>query len=385
MELCSFERCTSCLSCYNSCPINAIRIESNSYGITQPVINVQKCKACFICHRSCPEKVQPIFRLSKKAIALYTKHEFDRITCSSGGAATTFARYIISKGGSVFGATSVGGYPHFIKADSMEALEKLKGSKYVYCDPENIYKQVKDELHTGKLCLFIGTPCNIGGLLTFLKRNYENLITIDLICHGTPPFSYLKDHIESKIGDYSKVGNFTFRGKNDFYLTVFDKDNNIIYKRNQYEDEYFMAFMQGFIFRPGCYECQYAQNKRVSDITIGDFWNLGIAALNNYKGKISVALLNTEKSIDFFEQCNRLFYYEERSLNEAINGNDQLRHPSPRLKQRDNFIKLYIEYKSIRKVFQKMGISTKSCKNKFRRYILYIPRIIKRLILSNKI
>ena len=129
MELCSLERCSSCLACYNSCPKSAIGKEINSYGAMQPVINIQKCKTCLICQTVCPDKVHPVLHLPKKAIALYTKDEFDKMTCSSGGAATTFSRYIISKGGSVFGATSVGGYPHFIKADNMDALEALKGSK----------------------------------------------------------------------------------------------------------------------------------------------------------------------------------------------------------------------------------------------------------------
>ena len=385
MELCSLDKCSSCLACYNSCPFSAINIEYNSYGDMQPVITRQRCKDCLICQKVCPEKAHHKLQHSKIALALYTKNEFDKKTCSSGGAATTFSRYIISNGGVVFGATSVGGYPHFIKADSMDALEDIKGSKYVYSDPGKIYQEVKNELQTGKLCLFIGTPCNVGGLLGYLKKDYSNLITIDLICHGTPPFSYLKEHIESKVGDYSRVGNFTFRGINDFYLTIYDKSNNVIYRREQYEDEYFMAFMQGFIFRPVCYDCQYAQNMRVSDITIGDFWNLGVGALNNYNGKVSLALLNTNKSICFWDKCKCDFNYEERHIDEAINGNDQLRHPSPKGKQREDFIKLYLEHNSIQKAFLKMGIISQSHKNMIRRYILYIPRFVKRLILSKNI
>ena len=146
-----------------------------------------------------------------------------------------------------------------------------------------------------------------------------------------------------------------------------------------------MAFMRGFIFRPVCYDCQYAQNMRVSDITIGDFWNLGVGALNNYNGKVSVVLLNTNKSIDFWNKCKCNFNYEERDIDEAINGNDQLRHPSPKGKQREDFIKLYIEHNSIQKAFLKMGIISQRHKNMIRRYILYIPRFIKRLILSKNI
>ena len=382
MKLCSAERCNSCMACYNACPFNAIYIKHNIFGAIQPIINQEECRKCGLCQQVCPEKTRPTFHYPLKAIALYTKNDFDKKTCASGGAATAFSRYVIAQGGCVFGATSVGGYPHFIKADNEEELELLKGSKYVYCEPKTIYREVKEELKTGKLCLFIGTPCNVSGLLAFLKKSYENLITIDLICHGSPPFSYLKDHIESKVGNYSKVGDFSFRGKHDFYLTVYDKNNNIIYKRNQYVDEYFMAFMQGFMFRPICYECQFAQNKRVSDITIGDFWNLGVGALNYYKGKVSVALLNTNKSINFFEKCYHYFYYEERTIQEAINGNDQLRHPSPKRKQRETFVDLYTKHQSVKWIFSKMGITVKSHKNKIHRYVLYIPRLIKHLLLS---
>ena len=382
MKLCSAEKCNSCMACANACPFGAIATTINKYGANQPEIISDKCVECGLCQKVCVEKHDFEFSYPLKAMALYVKSDFDRKTCASGGAATAFSRYVISKGGCVFGATSEGGYPHYIKVDNQNDLELLKGSKYVYCDPLQIYKDVKTELSDDRLCLFIGTPCNVAGLLSLLNKKYSNLITIDLICHGTPPFSYLKEHIENHVGDYSKVANFTFRGKDDFFLTIFDKHGHVIYKQSQYEDEYFMSFMKGFMFRPVCYECQFAQEKRISDITIGDFWNISNDALNGYNGKISVALLNSEKGCSFFNDCKSVFYFEERSVIEAINGNDQLRHPSIYNKERDYFLDYYLKNKSIKKTFIGMGILNKCRLNKFRRYFLYVPKLLRKFLMN---
>lgn len=384
MNLCSVEQCDSCMACKNICPFDAIEIKVNAIGAIQPAIIQDKCKECGLCQAVCPEKTQPQFRYPEKAIALYAKSLHDRKTCASGGAATTFSRYMVSQGGCVFGATSMGGYPHYVMVDSPERLELLKGSKYVYSDPLLIYKQIKEKLKEGRKCLFIGTPCHVAGLLGFLRKDYENLVTIDLICHGTPPFLYLKEHIEAQVGDYSNVDNITFRGLNDFYLTVYDKNKKVIYKRSQYEDPYFMSFMRGIMFRPVCYVCQFARNERVSDITIGDFWNISKDALDGYKGKISLALLNTSKGVEYFGSCSNLFEYQERMVTEAIKGNDQLRHPSKRSQEQLVFKAQYEDCKSVEKTFERLGMIHKAKINRLKNRILYVPRLIKAFIKNKR-
>ena len=381
MVLCNAEKCNSCLACYNTCPFNAIEIKQNEFGAKQPVIR-DTCKNCGLCYKACIQVEPQLLREPIKAIALYTRNENDRNTCSSGGAATAFSRYVIAQGGNVYGATSVGGYPHYIKVQKEDELEFLKGSKYVYCDPERIYIDVKQELQANKLCLFIGLPCHVAGLLSFLRKDYWNLFTVDLICHGTPPFSYLKEHLEAKVGDYSKIGNITFRGKNDFYLIAYDRNNKVLYKRNQYEDEYFMSFMKGFIFRQICYDCQFAQNKRVSDITIGDYWNIPKEALNGYRGKISLALINSNRGLIFFQDCKDLFCFEERDIQEAIYGNEQLNHPFQKNDKAHMFVRYYKAKGSIVYCFKHLGVTKYTRINKIKRYILYIPKIIKRLIIG---
>lgn len=380
MNLCSSENCYSCMACVNVCPFDAVDIKTNIYGAIQPVVNEKKCKTCGLCQKVCVVKNAPKFHYPRKTIALYAKSSYDKKTCASGGAATSFGRYVISQGGCVFGATSFGGYPKYIKVEDEYNLDLLKGSKYVYCDPSLIYIEVKKELEIGRTCLFIGTPCFVAALQEYLNNDYKNLITIDLVCHGTPPFSYLQDHLKSQIGDYSKVENFSFRGQNDFFLTVYDKNGKIIYKRSQYEDEYFISFMKGVMFRPICYNCQFAQSKRVSDITIGDFWNVGKDALDGYRGKISVSLLNTEKGEIVFSSCNQYFTSEEREVKEAINGNDQLRYPSKISEKSLLFSKTYVESSSLQKCYRVIGIYKSSYINRARRYVLFIPKFIRKIL-----
>jgi Coenzyme F420-reducing hydrogenase, beta subunit len=360
--------------CYNACPFDAISFVETELSVQVPQIDSEKCRHCALCEKVCPVLNVPKLNYPKRCIALYAKLDMDRQTCASGGAATTFSRYFIKNGGVVYGATANGGYPKFIRVSDIQDLELLKGSKYVYCVPESVYKFVKQDLQANKQVLFIGLPCNVAALENFLKKDYDNLFTIDLICHGAPPFAYLREHLRSKRVSIKDVDNITFRGELDFYTTAYDKNRKILYKQSQYEDEYFSAFMRGYIFRPSCYQCLFAKSERISDITVGDFWGITKEALNNYTGKISVALLNTGKGVKLFDLTSELFVWEQRNIEEAINGNQQLSKPSsPGSKQkRELFKDTYCKNKSVTEAFKICGIKKFVFKNKVKRYVLVI-------------
>lgn len=383
MKLCTPDKCTSCMACFNACPFDAITIVDSELSARMPVIDTLRCMECGLCTKVCPQINGCDLNLPKKVYALYTNNLSDRETCASGGVATAFSRNIIELGGCVYGVTVKNGLPCFIEVSNQVDLELLKGSKYVYCDTEKIYCKIQKALKNNVLCLFIGTPCQIAGLKSFLRKDFENLMTIDLICHGAPPFKYLHDHIASKIGSYKHVDNITFRGKDDFHIVVYDKCDNVLYRKFQYEDEYFHAFMKGLIFRTVCYGCSFAQQRRVSDITIGDFWGIATDALSGYNGKISVALLNTDRALKYFEMTKKIFQYEERDLSEAVNGNDQLRFPSPKSKQSIDFENIYIQNCDIESTFRQIGVAKFVSKNALKRKILYIPRLIKRIIINS--
>lgn len=382
MNICKSDECTSCLACLNVCPFNAIEFKKNSLSEIKPAINTEKCRGCERCKKVCPVLNKPSFYRAKTALALYTKHKYYRETCASGGVATTLGKAVIEEDGVVFGAAVIGGKCKFISVETVDDLELLKGSKYVYCSPELIYREVLKSLKSKRICLFIGTPCQVAGLKNYIGKEYCNLILIDLICHGTPPFDYLKQHLDHKLGRSIRVERITFRGSNDFYLCAYDNKSNCLYRKKQNEDEYFTSFMKGIIFQNNCYNCQYAIPKRVSDITIGDFWGLEKTALNGYQGKKSVALLNTPKGETFIKKHLNLFIYEYRDPQEAINGNDQLRHPSDSSHSRIKFIQFYTQTNDFEKSIKQIGVVSLTRKNVIVNRVLFIPRLIKHKLRS---
>jgi coenzyme F420-reducing hydrogenase beta subunit len=355
----------------------AIIIKEDEMGMLRPQILEATCRNCGECTGACPEINICSKKLPIKTLALYTKNAHDRETCASGGVATTFSRALISDHGIVFGAGfDTTGKPIYKKAKKMNELEEFKGSKYVSVFPGMIYRDIQNALNAGEKCLYIGTPCCVAGLKTFLHKEYDNLITVDFICHGTPPFTYLEDHFAANsIKNYSCV---SFRGKRDFFLTAYEKCGRIpLYSKKWDEDLYFFSYLQSLIHKEVCYSCKYACQKRVSDISIGDFWGIQKGALNGYKGKISVALINSVKGGDFFRNISQDFFIEEHSVDEVMQGNIQLQRPSERHTDRLLFSEEYKKHKNFLKAIKNTSIPYMVKKNMIRNRILKIPRMIK--------
>ena len=334
MKICDKNTCTGCFACMNSCPKDAINIYKNEFGVTLPKIDENKCINCGICQNICPVNSIPQFNRADKSYAAFSTNDTES---SSGGIAAVMSRHILNKGGTVYGAAVVDRKTKHIRVSNFSDLELLRGSKYVQSQVGLIYREVKIDLINKLPVLFIGTPCQIAGLNAFLQRHYENLITVDLICHGTPPHQYLSEHLNGK-----KWDSYSFRGKYDFILTAYNK-NKITYQKSCREDLYFDAFLKSLTYRENCYSCSYAKPDRVSDLTIGDFWGLDDSALINQHGnRISVILPNTPKGQYFFNEFNSNIIWEERSFIEAANkfqGN--LLRPSIPHPDREYFLKLY--------------------------------------------
>lgn len=348
----NLKNCTGCLACLNICPNNAIDVDYDKMGKTIPKIN-DNCVNCGLCVSTCPENKIPELNSLNECYAARSKSS-DDLDCASGGAASVFSRYFLDKNGIVCGVAF--DKEHIVAhkiIDKSEDLKALKGSKYVQSFTGTTYKDVKKYLISGKMVLYTGTPCQIAGLKAYLKKDYENLLTIDLICHGTPPSVYLKDYINGLgIENYD---NISFRGKYDFMLIVY-KLTNILYEKSNTKDYYFHSFFKGLTYRDNCYNCHYANSKRIADITVGDFWGLDEKVLNNvFNGKASVILINTKKGERFFNMVKNDFILEKRNIKEAIKGNDQLRHPSNSHKLREKFETEYLKYGfygAIKKVYK---------------------------------
>jgi len=228
-----------------------------------------------------------------------------------------------------------------IRVESADQLFLLQGSKYVHSHIKSTYIQAKEDLRMGKQVLFTGTPCQIAGLKSFLKKDYENLLTVDLVCHGVPSQRLLFDEIKDY--DYSR-NLVSFRELEGMFLKISSPESgNLVLRKTVYKNLYYTGFLKSLFYRDSCYTCPYADSVRCSDITIGDFWSLGknTPFTGDVSKGISVVLLNTQKGEAFWEETREEFFSEERPFEEAIQGNTNLRRPSIPHKNREKFFELY--------------------------------------------
>lgn len=341
-QICPSDQCTGCFACMNKCPKAAISCVTDVYGRTVPQINPVACIRCGLCKKVCPQlhavkKTMPIL-----CYAAQRTKEDEKIYSSSGGVGAVLAEQFLSDGDVVYGAAvnAEGNVCHMC-AESQEEGKKFRGSKYVQSYIGQSYGDAKRQLESGRSVLFTGTPCQIAGLKAYLGKEYENLYCVDIICHGVPPMKYLSEHISS-VTKGKKVNRISFRGgKQDFCLKL-KSDEEELYSVDKFHDIYYHTFLKSMIYRENCYQCTYAECKRVGDLTLGDFWGLDRSTLKtDQKGNISVVLVNTEKGQQLFKCVQNKLIFEERKLEESIQGNPQLRRPALPHKCRNIFLKKY--------------------------------------------
>lgn len=341
MDICEKDMCLACYCCENICPVDSITMKLDEYGQIYPYVDENKCIKCNKCKNSCPQNTEPQFRQPLDIYASYSVDKNDRATSASGGMASVFYDKIISEKGVAFGAKFENKLEvNIVPAETKEQLKEFKGSKYVQAAAGSSYKRVKEYLKSNKKVLYVGTPCQIDGLLNFLGKyaNNDNLLTVDLICHGTPSIKYLQEYAYSIDKSSDKA---SFRGADNFVMQLYSGDKQV-YSRPSNKDLYFTGFLSSLYYKKACYQCQYAQEKRVSDITIGDFWGLGITKpFSEDAYKVSLALVNTEKGKRFFESCSSKLFVEKRDYAEAKEFNPQLNYPSKKHKDTDVFFEQY--------------------------------------------
>ncbi len=337
--------CTQCYACKAVCPRDCIEFRDYEAGFQIPSIDRDRCIECGACMKAChviSPQAEP--RLPLKTFACWTKNITDRSNSSSGGAFSVLARRVLSLGGVVYGATMTPDLEvRHIAVTKQEDLILLQGSKYVQSYIEGIYQDVKTRLRRAEMVLFSGTPCQIAGLKTFLKRNYENLLTCDVVCHGVPSqaaFNYYIDKIG--IRDNRETVSFRFTDGWGFRLSrqaVAPTGRGFRKKTIPPAKAYYLrAFTKGLMFSKACYNCHYARPERVSDFTLADYWGLGNRIPFRYptqKG-ISCMLVNSQRGLDFIHSCEELERVE-RPLEEAIEGNHNLSHVSNYPKGRDTY------------------------------------------------
>ena len=338
-RLCEKKKCTGCASCLSVCRHNAITFTVDEYGFSYPVVNEVKCVNCKHCERKCPVLNKQEYHTHTMTYACYVNDKNERLMSSSGGIATVLATYFIKRKGVVYGCAFVPPMQvKHIRCTTLDDIQKLRGSKYVQSDVSEILPCLENDLRQGKEVLFIGTPCQIAGVISNFGQ-FKNLTTVDLVCHGVPSMQFLCDTLPKKIckGLKDEIG---FRINTNFHLFL-RRNGSIIYERALSKDLFFKGFFTGILFRPSCFTCLYATPKRVSDITIGDFWGLKSNKILDINNGVSLTLVNTEKGTEIFECVKDKLVYEQHSLDEAIKDNAQLSSPFRRSYREVLFKKLY--------------------------------------------
>lgn len=346
------EDCCACGACVNICPKNAISMKEDKYGFLFPVIDSDLCIDCKLCKKVCA--YQNIIETNNplKTWVAVSKNKEKLKKSASGGVFYTLADAVIKEKGYAVGAAFNDKFElsHII-ADNEKTLEKMQGSKYTQSSTGLVFREIKKKLNNNETVLFSCCPCQVAGLKSYLGKDYNNLITIDLICHGVPSNRAFKDYLkffEKK--KHIKVKKFSFRDKsigwgiNCSVLTDRAKKIKIFCSSSSY----MYYFLHSLIYRKNCYSCKYADSHRTGDITIGDFWGiekehpelLGKNKIDESKG-VSVIIANTDKGIDFIKKNRNLFDLYKSSFEKAARGNAQLNCPSRYDEKREQILELY--------------------------------------------
>lgn len=293
--------CCGCTACASICPQSCITLLPDKEGFLYPKIDASKCIECGQCVKVCPYNDGEDERLPLYALAATNKDDKIRLSSSSGGIFSVLANYIVQHNGVVFGATFDKSFKviHDYSA-SDEGISKFRGSKYVQSDLNDTFKKIRDYLICNRLVLFSGTPCQVLGLKRFLGRDYLNLYTVDLICHGVSSPKVWEWYLKIQNQRIVKV-NFRDKtnGWRNFHFSIMneDKDGVIsLYISEEFNESPFTkAYHNNLSLRPSCYNCIAKKGCSGSDITLGDFWGMENVGLDDDNKGTSIILVNTVK------------------------------------------------------------------------------------------
>ena len=345
--------CCGCGACVNTCPKNAITMKEDEAGFIFPEVDEALCVSCGKCKEVCifNNKNFGAADCKPEVFAAVFKDREILESSSSGGIFTPLACSVLDKGGAVFGAAwSKDLTLEHICVESKRELEKLRGSKYVQSSTNTAYRQAKDILQSGRPVCYCGTPCQIAGLKAYLGKEYDNLLTIDLVCHGVPSMKMLSDDLKALTGSsYCDIKNIKFRDKSHDWAvkgTVFTENSSIKY--NAGTSPYYFYFLKGEIYRESCYNCRFPSENRQGDITLGDYWGIHadlikkLGNVNPDKG-ISCVLVNTEKGKEYFSEIEGSLCLAPSDRKDAERRNKQLVSCSQPLPEHEKLLNSYIE------------------------------------------
>ena len=343
ISLASKELCTACGACASVCRKKSISMAEDDIGQWYPVLDSTKCVECHACEEICPIINEPNSEIPREAYAAWSLDEEQRKSSASGGIAYELYKYALNHGYSCVGASFNDDHSVSLKiTDEESELTQFKNSKYVFSNALDVYPQIKTRLHNGDKIIMMGLPCQIAAAKK-LFHAHENLILIEILCHGITPQSYFTQHIESLQKKNNKeVAKIYFRdpgfGTESYTFTLYDKEGKCFYAQKISDgDSYQIGYHRGISYRESCYHCAFAKRKRVGDLILCDYYGLGKEIPCTYSPKkVSCVLVITQKGEHFFNLINdaKIIFTEKRHIEEAVNGNPRLRMTNIKNKER---------------------------------------------------
>lgn len=348
IEICPKIDCVGCGACLSACNHAAILMIPDKLGFLYPVINQEKCIDCGLCAKSCFNNENAEYREPISTCVGHAVDKNEQLSSTSGGLASVFIRTILENRGIVYACsgTNAKDVKH-IRVDRLEDINKLKGSKYVQSYMDKTCKFVVQDLKDDKKVLFVGTPCQVAGLKAYLKgKVYPNLFTVDFVCHGVPSQHILNSAIESKL-KYSDgltlVNRVKEKGKESKYSLRLIQSEKIVYDQTYPSLGYITGFLSGLFYRENCYRCKFAKRERISDITLGDFWdrNNNVMNLPNKADGLSMIMVNSENGCKLMNDSKDSYISVNWNYEDFIKRNGQLQKSISRHAKRDQFEELF--------------------------------------------
>ena len=360
--VCELNMCNGCMACVEKCHRNAITIKDD-LKYYNALVDTKKCVDCGLCTKVCPRENDNDMSKPKWWYQGWADSEI-REHASSGGAASAIIRAFIKHGGYVASCLFDSGKFVFEVTNEMAVARKFAGSKYVKSNPEKIYGKIQSLLKANQKVLFIGLPCQVAAVNQFIKDK-TNLVTADLICHGTPSPYLLKKCLQEYGHDINTLTDINFRIKSLYEL---NRDGKPIAAFHTM-DNYLIAFLHSYDYTENCYSCKFATLDRVSDITLGDSW--GTELSGEVKNGVSLILCQSEKGKELIESAGLNLL--DVDINNAISHNEQLNKPSKCSKSRDQFFENYNRYNNFGKALVKTAPGIVA-KEKVKSIVKYIVR-----------
>lgn len=301
--------CCGCSACTTCCPKQCITMKEDDEGFSYPEVDMRTCINCGLCEKVCHELHPYDERKPLNVYAAINNDEQIRLNSSSGGIFFLMAEKTIREGGIVFGARFEDDWQVVLDyAETLDGVKQFMGSKYVQAQTGSAYKDAESFLQQGRNVLFSGTPCQIAGLHHYLRKHYNNLTTVDFVCHGVPSPKVWRTYLSEVVSSIHKIDDIKFRNKSNgwkkfnFVLSYKEENHNIIISSYHKDNHYMRAFLSDMILRPSCYNCKAKYGSSHSDITIADFWGIQnvMQDMDDDKGT-GMVFINTEKGRDIID------------------------------------------------------------------------------------